>query len=91
MLRTAFNTGWEIRPKANFFAEMGGGAASWEPVTLPHDATIAQQRDAVNGPASGYFPGGIYEYRKIFSVPADYRDKHVELEFEGVYRGAAVS
>ena len=90
MHRKAFNTGWETRPKANFFAEMVGGAPSWQPVTLPHDATIGQQRDAANGPASGYFPGGVYEYRKTFPVPADYRDKHVELEFEGVYRGATV-
>ena len=40
MRRIPFNGGWETRPNANFFAEMIGAAAPWQPVTLPHDAAL---------------------------------------------------
>ena len=84
MRRIPFNGGWEARPHANFFIEMMGAGRPWESVTLPHDATLRVQRDPSLGSASGYFPGGVYEYRKTFAVPADHRDRSVRLEFEGV-------
>ena len=63
MFRVSFNDGWEFRPKASSFAELGRGAAPYRRVTLPHDAMIGQQRVAPDGDAtgaggaSGYFPG----------------------------------
>ena len=92
MIRTSFNDAWEARPKVNPFAELGGHAAPYRPVTLPHDAMIERARDAAvpEGAASGYFPGGGYEYRKSFSVPAEHRGKRIVVEFEGVYRDAMV-
>ncbi|WP_346618476.1 glycoside hydrolase family 2 TIM barrel-domain containing protein [Blastococcus montanus] len=90
MRRTPFTTGWHVRPHANAFAEMVGAAAPWQPVTLPHDATLAQPRDAAHGAGSGYFPGGVYEYRKTFDVPADAAGQRMLLEFEGIYRRAMV-
>jgi beta-galactosidase len=90
MRRTAFNDGWQARPKVNPFAEMAGAAVPWQPVRLPHDATIGRDRDAAESAASGYFPGGVYEYRKTFAVPEEYRDRHAALDFEGVYRKAMV-
>jgi beta-galactosidase len=88
--RIPFDGGWKTRPHANFFAEMMGAGRPWESVTLPHDATLREQRDPSLGSASGYFPGGVYEYRKTFAVPDEYRDRCVLLEFEGVYRSAMV-
>ena len=41
-------------------------------------------------PANGYFPGGVWEYQKTFVVPETDRGKRILVEFEGVYRGAAV-
>ena len=90
MRRTSFNSGWETRPNANFFAEMVGAAAPWQPVRLPHDAALAQDRDASHGAGAGYVPGGVYEYRTTLAAPEDYRDRRVLLEFEGVYRSAMV-
>lgn len=60
-------------------------------VTLPHDAQISELRskDASNG-GHGYFPGGVYTYEKTFTVPADWQDKDLVLEFEGVYKNATV-
>ena len=62
------------------------------PVSLPHDAQIAEKRsaDASNG-GHGYFPGGVYTYEKTFTAPAEWEGKTVLAEFEGVYKNATVS
>ncbi|MBR7833770.1 DUF4982 domain-containing protein [Actinospica durhamensis] len=96
MIRTSFNDRWRTRPKVNPFAELSGTVVPFEPVTLPHDAMIGQQRIApdgeptMEGGAGGYFPGGVFEYRKSFFVPEDLRGKRVLFEFEGIYRDAVV-
>lgn len=92
MIRTSFNEGWRVRPKAGLFAELSGEPVAFKPVTLPHDAMIERERhpDTPGGPAAAFFPGGVYEYERTFHVPEDYRRKRVTLEFEGVYRQAMV-
>ena len=96
MIRTSFNDNWQVRPKANPFAELSGQVVPFRPVTLPHDALIDQRRAApdgevtMEGAAGAYFPGGVFEYRKTFSVPEEYRGKRIFVEFEGVYRDATV-
>jgi hypothetical protein len=90
MRRTPFDRGWETRPHASFFLEMVGAAAPWVPVTLPHDAALARDRDPAGRSTTGYVPGGAYEYRTTLHAPEEYRDRRVLLEFEGVYRAAMV-
>ncbi|MEV6350602.1 glycoside hydrolase family 2 TIM barrel-domain containing protein [Actinoplanes sp. NPDC051851] len=90
MIRTSFNHGWEFRPKVNPFAELAGVRVPYQPVTLPHDAMLAQQRSETGTPATAYFPGGTYEYRKTFTVPAAGEGDRILIEFEGVYRDAVV-
>ncbi|GGX30890.1 glycoside hydrolase family 2 TIM barrel-domain containing protein [Streptomyces lomondensis] len=96
MIRVSFNDGWQFRPKVNPFAELSGPTAPFQDVTLPHDAMIGQDRVAPRGEATSeggagaYFPGGVFEYRKTFFVPEEYRGKRVLIEFEGVYRDATV-
>lgn len=96
MKRTSFNDGWQTRPKVNPFAELSGTKVPFRPVTLPHDAMIERERAApggevtMEGGAGAYFPGGTYEYRKSFFVPAEQRGKRILFEFEGVYRDAVV-
>ena len=91
MIRTSFNDGWQVRPKVSLFAELSGARAPFQPVVLPHDAMIGQPRSASASGACAYFPGGVFEYRKIFSVPEQDRGKRVLVEFEGVYRDALES
>lgn len=83
MNRMEFNEGW-------LFCRQG--EVDRIPVTLPHDAMIHEQRvaDAPGGSGHGYFPGGVYVYEKSFTAPADWADKTVMLEFEGVYRHSTV-
>ncbi len=90
MQRTSFNDGWQVREKPDMAAELMGGASPWAPVRLPHDAMITQKRDPGGSPAAGYFPGGVWQYQKSFTVPEDHRGRRIMVEFEGVYRSAAV-
>lgn len=77
MKKIAFNRDWLCNGK---------------PVTLPHDAQISEPRSAsASDGGHGYFPGGIYTYEKTFTVPADWADKKVLIEFEGVYKNCTVS
>ena len=72
MRRTPLNDGWTFRPKVDRFAELIGAGAEWAPVTLPHDAMIGTRpRSPAAGPATGYFPGGVWEYRRTLDVAPD--------------------
>jgi hypothetical protein len=77
MQRLSFNQNWLLGGKA---------------VTLPHDAQITEKRskNTSNG-GHGYFPGGVYTYEKAFRAPFEWENKDVLVEFEGVYKNAAVS
>lgn len=83
MKRRSFNKNWTFRKQGETVAQT---------VTLPHDAMIHENRtpDSAGGSGHGYFPGGIYVYEKKFPVPAEWKDKNVFFEFEGVYRNAKV-
>ncbi|WP_307786035.1 glycoside hydrolase family 2 TIM barrel-domain containing protein [Rathayibacter sp. SD072] len=75
------------------FAELGGSdGAEWAEVHLPHDALIGQTRraDVARGETNGFFPGGAFEYRKTYTAPEQDAGSLVLLEFDGVYRDAAV-
>ncbi|MFZ3572241.1 glycoside hydrolase family 2 TIM barrel-domain containing protein [Streptomyces sp. BH097] len=90
MKRTSFNDGWEFGPKANPFAELSGATTPFRPVSVPHDAMLGRRRTAEGTAAAAFFPGGAYEYRKTFQVPAEDEAKRILVEFEGVYRDAMV-
>ena len=89
-MRSSFNAGWAVRPKQNPFSELTGVKSKPVPVTLPHDAMIGTQRDPSASHDIAYFPAGVWEYTKSFEAPADWRDRRVALQFEGVYRDAMV-
>jgi len=91
--RSLFNDGWSYRHKATAFQELGGSiAAGWTEIQLPHDAMIGQPRsaDVPRGDVNGYFPGGAFEYRRTFIAPTELEGLLLLLEFDGVYRDAAV-
>ena len=84
MTRINFNDGWRFRK---------AGDTEWKNITLPHDAMLyeARDRDVPGANATGYYPGGIYEYEKTFFVPDNDSHTYIAIEFEGVYRNAVVS
>jgi beta-galactosidase len=89
MIRQSFNHGWNVGPHTSFTNMFPGQP---EPVTLPHDAMITKTRDpkAISSEKKGFYPDGAYDYTKKFFVPAEYKDKRVFFEFEGVYANAMV-
>jgi beta-galactosidase len=90
--RTSFNGNWGVRPQTSPFLELMGVAPAFTAVTLPHDWLIAQPRSADNKPGAltGYYGEGVIEYVKIFPAPDGYQNSRVEVEFDGVYRGAMI-
>jgi hypothetical protein len=91
MIRVPFNDDWTVGPKLGAFEALGGAAAP-QPVTLPHDAQrdLPRSADSDQGVHAAYHSGGVFEYAKTFDVPAEWREKSVTVEFEGVYRDAVV-
>ncbi len=77
-----FNKGWV------FCRENG----KKEVVSLPHDAMLMETRKEAcqNGDKAGYFPGGVYQYEKRFTLEKEEADKYVEIVFEGVYGRTSV-
>ncbi|HWT65353.1 MAG TPA: glycoside hydrolase family 2 TIM barrel-domain containing protein [Terracidiphilus sp.] len=66
--------------------------ASWRTVDLPHDWSIESEPAKENPGTSGegFFPGGVGWYRKTFHAPADWKGKRISVQFDGVYKYAAV-
>src|SRR5439155_3456945 len=92
MQRSSCNQGWEFRPKASRFLELAGGGTPWTPVMLPHDAMLTAERSPTGATAAtGFHHGGTYEYRRQIHVGEDLRGRRIFMQFEGVYRDAAVS
>lgn len=87
MNRLSFNSDWYY-----YKEEIHQEKKVIGPITLPHDAMLQEKRDpkAKNGFNTGYFPGGIYHYSKVFFVPQEYEYKNVLFEFEGVYMNSQV-
>ena len=84
MKPTPLLTGWTCRHL--------GDTAPGKPVTLPHDAMLAEPRTALSagGTNTGWYEGYDYEYQRALTVPEnELADTHI-LEFEGVYHNAEV-
>ena len=83
MLKLNFNDNWNWRKI---------GEEEWKQTTLPHDALIFENRKegVASGVNLGWYECHDYEYSKTFTVPAEYADKELTFEFEGVYRNAEV-
>ena len=84
MKATSLLTGWTCRHL--------GDTAPGKPVTMPHDAMLAEPRTALSagGTNTGWYEGYDYEYRRTLTVPEnELADTHI-LEFEGVYHNAEV-
>ncbi|MFF7882189.1 glycoside hydrolase family 2 TIM barrel-domain containing protein [Streptomyces sp. NPDC020794] len=91
MIRKPFNDDWRFNRRTSVHENMIGGGDTVT-VTLPHDAVLTGGRsaDSPEGPNTGYFRPGTWQYEKTFDVPASWATKRVTFEFEGVYRDAMV-
>ncbi len=92
MIRESFNTGWFIAPPSGLAALIGGGSQERKAITLPYDVMLDEPRsaDSPNGAAVAFYPAVAKTVEKSFPVPAEWKDKTVVFEFEGVYMNASV-
>lgn len=59
--------------------------SSWKTINLPHDFSLTQDYTRSGEAESGYKPGGVGWYRKVFSIGEEAAKGRVSLEFDGAY------
>jgi len=85
-----FNSGWEFIKdpsgaiSSELFQKSDEKTSVWQKVHLPHSANI----EAVDSPDKQW--QGIARYRKFFTVPKQFKDKAVSLNFEAAMQVAKV-
>jgi beta-galactosidase len=65
----------------------------WRVLNLPHDWSIeGTYKETENGTdwQSGYLPAGIGWYRKTFDLNSSWKDKQIQIMFEGAYLNSDV-
>lgn len=91
--RTNFNKDWKFllgdEPSAK---SPSYNDSKWRKLSLPHDWSIEGKFDEKNPakPEGGGLPTGIGWYRKEFTAPADFKDRLITIEFDGVYKNSEV-
>ena len=90
MQATLFNGDWTVSKKSG-----GLGLQVFEGekrIDLPYDAMIHEKRDAqtVGSFRSGYYPNGVWEFKKKFLVPEDAASQKWVFRFDGVYARSSV-
>lgn len=91
--RTNFNKNWKFflgdEPTAKSPAY---NDAKWRKLTLPHDWSIEGKFDEKNPakPEGGGLPTGIGWYRKDFIAPSNFKNRLINIEFDGVYKNSEV-
>ena len=63
---------------------------SWRLLDVPHDFSAEGEFARTNASGTAYLPGGIAWYRKAIVVPADWANKLVSVEFDGVAMNSEV-
>lgn len=85
-----FNQNWTVNKRGGSVGlETSEGLRA---VTLPYDAMIAEKRSSeVEGSfRTGYYPNGVWEFKKKFFVPESLTGKKVIFRFDGVYERSSV-
>ena len=88
-----FNKNWNFQlgdfPTA---IQSNFNTSEWRKLQLPHDWSIegAFNKDNKTKQAQGFLPAGIGWYRKTFTLPKDWANKTVSIEFDGVFKNSEV-
>lgn len=86
-ITTSFDLDWRfLKADAPGAEKPDFDDAAWRTLNAPHDWSIEGPYDR-NNPTDrggGYLPSGIGWYRKHFTLPADYAQRRVFIDFDGV-------
>jgi beta-galactosidase len=91
--RISFNENWKFQLNDKLGAEqVQFEDADWRVLNIPHDWSIEGEYNEDNpmGGQCGYLPAGIGWYRKTITVPVEWKNKHVEIAFDGVFMNSTV-
>ena len=82
-----FNLGDVLEAKVTSFND-----ENWRTLNLPHDWSVEGEFSIDNPakPEGGALPTGIAWYRKTFTLPIEYDNKSISIEFDGIYRKSEV-
>lgn len=64
--------------------------SDWRTLDLPHDWSIEGPFSKEWASGTGYLPGGIGWYRKVFIIPANQKNRKVFIYFDGIYNNSEV-
>lgn len=89
-VREKFDFDWRFQPGDAEASAPEYPDASWRKLDVPHDFSIEGDFSRTNASGTAFLPTGIAWYRKTFKVPADWKNKTVEIEFDGVSMNSQV-
>ena len=91
--RISFDANWKfIQEDVSGAQQINFKDASWRTLNLPHDWSIEGEYNENNpmGAQCGYLPAGFGWYRETITVPQDWKGKHIEIAFDGVFMNSTV-
>lgn len=90
---TSFDQDWRfLKADAPGAEQSDFDDSAWRVLNVPHDWSIEGPFDEKNptGGAGGFLPAGIGWYRKHFTLPAEYVQRRIFIEFDGVMANSDV-
>lgn len=64
--------------------------ALWRVLNLPHDWAVESPFDSTANVSQGYRNRGVGWYRRSFKLSPDDKNKHIELQFDGIATNATI-
>ncbi len=64
--------------------------SDWEVVSLPHDWSVTQPFSKKHSSGTGYLPGGVAWYRIHITPDNSWKNKHISITFDGIYKNSRV-
>jgi len=92
-VRKDFDAGWRFHlGDIHGAQQVAFSDTGWRTLNLPHDWSIEGKfsKDNPATPGGGALPDGIGWYRKTFTLPEADKNKHVFIDFDGVYMNSKV-
>src|SRR5680860_1670786 len=85
-----FNDDWMFHKGDMSLEEVLGDEVNWKQVNVPHDWSIEGPFSPEWSSGTGFLPGGIGWYRKIFNISDYSESKRYAIYFDGIYKNSEV-
>ena len=90
-IKENFNKDWKFQlADSTVYSSSDFDDSTWRTLELPHDWSREADFSKENSGRNAWLPGGIGWYRKNFSLTESDKNKHIEIQFDGVYRHSQI-